>query len=239
MRLSHDLIEELRAGALFERVHDLRAVDEQAAELRALATTDMATEAISEILMSGRQPLPWEVGEGLAEALLQEYHGAIWPWNMARDRRTPTASLPGADLVGFIGDESGIAFVFGEVKSSSDRRVPPAVVSGSHGLGGQLEKLCSQQGARFELVKWLGFRRGSPEHRRMFEDAARRYVASDGHDVRLIGCLLRDTPPHENDLKGRALALVGSAVDPTTVHLFAWYVPAPMATWPDWVRIDD
>ena len=51
----------------------------------------------------------WEVGEALAECALQHDSGreVHWPWNTVRDRRTPRASLPGTDLVGFWRAEHG------------------------------------------------------------------------------------------------------------------------------------
>ena len=46
-----------------------------------------------------------------------------WPWNTVRNRRTPRASLPGADLVGFYRENDTVLLLFGEVKTSSDTTV--------------------------------------------------------------------------------------------------------------------
>ncbi len=43
--------------------------------------------------------LAWQVGEALAETLHEEEVNAFWPWNSARDRKTPQANLLGADLL--------------------------------------------------------------------------------------------------------------------------------------------
>ncbi|NCC61037.1 MAG: hypothetical protein EOM12_08860 [Verrucomicrobiae bacterium] len=56
--------------------------------------------------------------EALAEAWLEKEHKVIWPWNMERDKRNANASLPGADLVGFVENGSEIRLILGEVKSS-------------------------------------------------------------------------------------------------------------------------
>ena len=37
-----------------------------------------------------------------------------FPWNSDRDKRTPKASLPGADLVGFIENGDEVVLVLGE-----------------------------------------------------------------------------------------------------------------------------
>jgi len=45
------------------------------ADLRALATTEMASDTITQLLASEPDKEPWEVGEALAESLLEEERG--------------------------------------------------------------------------------------------------------------------------------------------------------------------
>ena len=73
----------------------------------------------------------WTVGEALAECILadDETREICWPWNFVRDRRTPRASLPGADLVGFCKEGGSVFLLFGEVKASSDKSTPPNVMN--------------------------------------------------------------------------------------------------------------
>jgi hypothetical protein len=237
VHLSADRVQGLCDGKLQERLFDQTYQDAAIAQLQALATSDMATQTISQLLSSQPQPLDWEIGEALAEVLLQEHHFAAWPGNSARDRRTPQASLPGADLVGFVQDEKGTALLFGEVKTSSDLNCPPNVVYGRSGLIHQLENLATQRRLHFVLLKWLSFRCLTDEHKEMYTEAARRYIESKSLDFHLVGCLMRDTAPNELDLQARALALSGKLASPTRARLISWYFPSPVSEWPTWVEV--
>jgi len=72
-------------------LHDVvgrRVTDEEsgfAADLRGLATTDMATEQVERLLRAVPDPKGWEIGEALAECVLREDSGyeMHWPWNTA------------------------------------------------------------------------------------------------------------------------------------------------------------
>jgi len=44
---------------------------------------------------------PWQVGEILAEVLLEDTENATFPWPPSWDKRTASASLPGPDIIGF------------------------------------------------------------------------------------------------------------------------------------------
>jgi hypothetical protein len=90
-------------------------------ELRAAATTGMETEFVGKFLKAVPPPEAWEVGEVFAECILSmdsEVGDVVWPWNGRRDRKTPRASLPGADLVGLCRRDSAVFFLLGEVKTS-------------------------------------------------------------------------------------------------------------------------
>ncbi|MBM7784970.1 hypothetical protein JOD67_001650 [Tenggerimyces flavus] len=229
-----ELTEDLVKGVLYawrERAYDAEQTLRVVRELHSLATTDMQVVALREAIENESIPLPWELGEALAETLLQEWHGAIWVWNSGRDRRTRHASLPGADIVGMIVDERGVAILFGEVKTSSDARNPPQVMYSRTGMIHQLEGLCDRSLNHFTLLRWLRVRCTSDAHLDLYKRAARRYVESEGRDLALVGCLVRDTTPHENDLKARATALSTVTSAPTRAMLVAWYVPLPMSTW--------
>ena len=93
--------EALLAGPVRDRVTDKEITDQIKAELDALASSGMAADTLQRLLAPTHAPEPWEVGEAIAECLLEEHFGALWPWNPQRDKRSPHASLPGADLVGF------------------------------------------------------------------------------------------------------------------------------------------
>lgn len=230
-KLTDKTMEDLTAGPLRERAVDAAFQQEVAAEMQALDATDMASEVLAEFLATDPAPLDWQVGEALAEVLLQEWHGATWVWNGSRDRKTAKASLPGADVVGFIAEGGAVHFLFGEVKSSSDAASPPGVVYGRTGLLNQLEHLCAGSD-HWTLIKWLRARCMTPEDQELFRSAMRRYVLSEKKDIRLVGCLVRDTEPKESDIKGRATALAPNVGSPMRAHFYVWYVPMAMSSWP-------
>ncbi|MDR3569243.1 MAG: hypothetical protein P4L43_14540 [Syntrophobacteraceae bacterium] len=131
------------AGPTRSRLFDEQQYTRYEADLRALATTEMASNTITRLLASQPDKAPWEVGEALAECFLEEERGVKFPWNTERDKRTPKASLPGADLVGFIEEGDEAVLVLGEVKTSSDANSPPLVMYGKSGLIHQLDNLAA------------------------------------------------------------------------------------------------
>lgn len=90
------------AGRVKARVEDAEAQGQFEAELRAMATTGMTTEFVAKFLQAVPEEKSWAIGEALSECVLadDETREICWPWNLVRDRRTPRASLQGADLVG-------------------------------------------------------------------------------------------------------------------------------------------
>lgn len=122
---------------LLDEEHSL----EVEADLQALATTEMAVDTLERLLALEPEKEDWEVGEALAECVLEEEYGVVWPWNSERDKRTPKASLPGADLIGLIKDGGKALLVLGEVKTSFDAKAPPGVMSGRSGMIHQLDNL--------------------------------------------------------------------------------------------------
>jgi len=204
-----------------------------ASDLRGLASTGMATEFVERLLNAVPEPKDWEIGEAFAECALgsdsdREVH---WPWNTVRDRRTPRASLPGADLVGFLREDDTALLLFGEVKTSSDRRAPPGVMNGGSGMAWQLEQSATRLDIQHALLKWLHARCGTHPYRGLFEKAVGRYLGSEGKDLLLVGVLVRDTEPSEADLKARGQTLAVRLPAPTRIELIAWYLPVPIAEW--------
>jgi hypothetical protein len=175
----------------------------------------------------------WVVGEALAEAILAEDENreVVWPWNERRDRRTPQASLPGADLVGFCRDEQGVCLLFGEVKTSADGKSPPQVMTGHSGIAWQLESNATRLGVQHALLLWLRARCLTPELVAMYREAVGRYLNSGGKDILIVGVLLRDTSCREQDVKGRSRYLAGRLSTPTRVQVMAWYLPVPIRDW--------
>ena len=217
-------------GPVWERVTDAAFETEFSADMDALATTGMASDTLRDLLDATGEPLDWEVGEAMAECLLKDEHGAVWPWNENRDRKTPKASLPGADIVGFLGAEPDTIFLFGEVKTSSDKDNPPGVMAGRSGLAHQIDSLATQKDAQNTLLKWLYARCTTPDLMTLFKTAAERYLNSGGKDFAVVGVLLRDTSAHRDDLRTRGIKLDTGAASPR-IRLDAWYTPRPIADW--------
>ena len=213
-----------------------RIADEESnfdTELRSLATTGMATKFLEDVLKAVPEPKSWEVGEALAECALQDDSGrqVCWPWNMVRDRRTPRASLPGADLVGFYRDEETVLLLFGEVKTSSDANTPPSVMSGGSGMTWQLEQSALRRDIQHSLLTWLQSRCRNQPYRQLYKRAVQRYLASEGKDLLLVGILIRDTRPNELDLKERANSLSPRLQGLGRIDLIAWYLPIRICDW--------
>lgn len=220
------------SGPVQSRLKDAGQAQVFESDLRALATTQMASATLSRLLAASNEPSPWEVGEALAECLLTDIWGALWPWNAERDKRTPRASLPGADLVGLVKLDGTVYLLLGEVKSSSDVHAPPQVMMGNSGMIHQVDRLASSLSIQQSLLKWLHVRCKDTELWPLYQEAMAYYLKTGGRQLMLCGMLMRDTEPTDRDLAGRAEVLVKTVSDPTRVRLQAWYCPAPIPTWP-------
>ena len=201
--------------------------------LRGLTTTGFSRDSLAELLAADvPEERDWAVGEAMAEAYLSREFGIVWPWNMERDKRTPNASLPGADLIGFEVIDGSVRLVLGEVKSSTDRSTPPNVMSGRSGMTHQLDMLATNLSILVTLLKWLLPRCKGTEHETTFNTAVMAFLASGNKDIALFGVLLRDTQANEKDLKSRGQRLAGKLESPTTCQLIAAYLPCKIADLP-------
>lgn len=225
------------ADEVAPRLYDDAGKADFTSHLNSLASTGFAQENLQAIL-EAEQPeeRDWAVGEALAEAWLSREHGVLWPWNMERDKRTPQASLPGADLVGFITRGSETHLVLGEVKSSSDSNAPPNVMTGRSGMTRQLESLATDMGLLHTLIRWLQPRCRGNSAEPYFNAALSLLLESGNKAMTLFGVLVRDTEPDERDLRNRGKHLGGIVKTPGRCHLLALYIPCPIASLPDRVQ---
>lgn len=192
--------------------------------LGGLADTDFAKGNLESLLNDDREPEDWRVGEALAEHYLTDSKSCHFPWPDGRDERKRRSSLPGADLVGFHRDGQTERFAFGEVKTSSEASYPPGAAYGRHGLKQQLEDLRDRQGIRDDLVKYLGHRAARSNWAAQFQAAASVYLR-DSSEVRIWGILVRDVPPHQDDLRARVTALGRNCPGATVIELLGLYLP--------------
>lgn len=221
-------------GPVAARLSDEEGGDELRSHLRGLSLTGMGHQALEEVLAADLpEERDWAAGEALAEALLEEHHDVVLPWNTERDKRNPFASLPGADIVGFQRDGDSHRLVLGEVKCSSEAQWPPQVMSGrSRGLGHQLDTLASDLSTICQLLKWLLPRVKRTPHEGSFNNACARYFNSNRRDLALFGILVRDQEAREADLQARGRRLGGRLQLPTRCHLIALYLPWPISELP-------
>lgn len=220
------------------RLYDQEGRNEFESHLRSLPSTGFAKESLNRILSAEiLEERDWVVGEALAEAWLSKEYNAIWPWNMERDKRNPKASLPGADLIGFIQLNEETRFVFGEVKSSSEQKYPPQVMSGRHGyMGHQIDNLATNLSLICQLFKWLLPRCKGTQHESLYNFSIILYLNSGNKAVSLFGILIRDTAVNELDLKARGQVLGDTIQSPTNCQLVALYVPCKIKELPTRVK---
>jgi hypothetical protein len=156
---------------------------------------------------------------------------------MERDKRNANASLPGADLVGFIIGESQSRLVLGEVKTSSEEKAPPQVMSGRSGhMGHQIDRLANNLSTIYRLLRWLFLRCKGTEYEEHYNSSIALYHNSGNKAVTLYGVLIRDTEVNESDLKGRAEALKTIIAEPTYCHLLALYLPFQISELPVYLK---
>lgn len=221
-----DIYHSFMKNEVASRLHDEEGAQEFETCLRGLATTGFARGSLNAILDAEvPEERSWAVGEALAEAYLESELDITWPWNMERDKRTPKASLPGADLVGFEIKNDVIRLALGEVKTSSDIDTPPNVMNGRSGMTHQIDNLASNLGLINQLLRWLLPRCKGTAHEESFSAAIRLFLGSGNKAVALFGVLVRDTQPNELDLKTRGQSLANTLRAPATCQLVAIYLP--------------
>ncbi len=213
------------AGPVAALVFDDAGAANLAALLGSVADTEFAQDELTRVLQPSADIENWRVGEAIAESYLLDHRGCSFPWPDGRDERKSGSSLPGADLVGFHKQGGGDRFTFGEVKTSGEATYPPQTMYGRYGLIQQLEDLRDNVYLRNDLVKYLGHRAAADPWQEQYRAAGRRYLANS-HDVQLFGVLVRDVPPHQDDLRTRVERLATGRPDGTGIEMLCIYLPA-------------
>ena len=202
-----------------------------------LSTTEFSNEDIQRLLEGNAEFEDWVVGEAIAEAFVTEHHDCEYPWPTSRDLKNSSASPAGCDLTGFqLTDdtENCYRFSFGEVKTSSQAKSPPSVMTS---LGSQLFGLRDSRETKTDLMCYLGFHANGKSWFDKFQSAARRYLSSECTDIAIFGILIRDTPANDSDIKGRAGALADDCPEFTDITLIALYLPnGTISTLPEKVQ---
>jgi hypothetical protein len=219
------------------RVNDTEGMNALITDISLLTGTGFEFKNFQRILNAAiPEERDWAIGEALAEAFLAREHKIVWPWNTERDKRTPKASLPGADLIGFEIDGEQIRLVLGEVKSSSEEKTPPNVMNGSDGMKKQIENLANDMGLIFQIMKWLHPRCKGSQYEIYFNTAFSLFLTSNNRAVALFGILVRDTTPNELDLESRGKSLAEILETPTTCQLIGLYIPYKIENLPRYLK---
>lgn len=212
--------------ALCSEVYDkLFDIQEHSEIVNSLSDTGFDKAIIMEQLFPAEYKEDWEIGEAYAQAYAEANLQANIPWGISRDIKKPKSSLPGADIVGLYQQDEETYFLFGEIKTSSQNKYPPSVMHGEHGLKKQLEDLCEDKKTTDKLVQYLANRLKNSELWSKFSNAFVHYMASEGKKVHILGVLVRDVKPKEEDFSTRAKKLEKFVVDGRTIELVGIYVP--------------
>jgi len=211
-----------RLPAILDDADGTRKIQEL---LGALAQTAFAVDRLNNALGEAHTVHDWQIGEAMAEAYLVDHRQCEFPWPSGRDLRNPEASPAGADLVGFQAHKGSVRFAFGEVKTSTEAKWPPQVVTGRHGLAQQLEELRDSRQVKDHLaIVYLAHRAPRTDWESRYRSAAARYLAKES-DVSLFGFLVRDVEPHLEDLSSRTANLADNCPPDTSIELHAVYLP--------------
>lgn len=223
--LSAEEIDAALAGPVAKVVFDDAGNADLVLLLDGLPETEFDQSEIRRVLQDSKTPENWRIGEALAEFYLVHHRVCHFPWPDGRDERKSGSSLPGADLVGFQRDGETYRFAFGEVKTSGENKYPPGAMHGRTGLKQQLEDLRDNVSIRDDLVKYLWYRAVNASWKDRFVSAYIRYNA-DHTDVRIFGLLIRDVPPHKDDVRNRVTKLGTDCPAAMVVELIAIYLPS-------------
>ncbi|WP_077701903.1 hypothetical protein [Virgibacillus dokdonensis] len=192
---------------------------------KGLMDTGFTAENLIDIFTSREVENSWRIGEYLAESVLEDRRGAKFYYNHSRDAKNPMGNDTGADLVGICDVDGETVFLFGEVKTSSDKRRPPNVVYGKTGMIYQLETLRDKEEKRNDLVKWIWGKATmiKGEFKQRCIAALHNYHQSKREKVKLVGVLVRDTEVSEKDLQTRAKTINKNIPNEMDIELIGIY----------------
>ena len=208
-------------------------------EYNDLVSTDFDTSYLVNILKLDDiidEHIPWRIGEAFAEYFIETTLPAKFYYNELRDTRNVFGNKTGADLLGFININGETVFLFGEVKTSSEKNSPPNVLQGRHGMIDQLKNLSENTKTTRQLVRNFGFKVKKLDNTNPFRidylNALKNYTFNKFH---LIGVLVRDTEPNENDLRARFKNLSKNITNEIGLNLTALYIPIKMEEWNNYI----
>ena len=219
---------------------DLKGTQVLMDDFSSVAETGLSKDILEGIFSTKANPQSWKIGECMAECYLEENHEVRFHYESNRDARNPEGNLHGADIVGFSELEGETVFVFGEVKTSADKRSPPGVMSGRSGMIYQLKNIKDNNSIQESLIRWLAFKVQNKEDddpfRADFIRALQAYFKN--RKLRLVGILIRDTEPNEKDVKSGYTILIREMDPKMSLSLSAIYVPLQIDDFGNYLKRD-
>ncbi len=159
-----------------------------------------------------------------------------------RDARNPKGNKTGADLVGFIEIDGDVLFLFGEVKTSSEHKSPPQVMTNPSGIEKQLKDLYYDSQKRLILISYIRNKirlSASSNFEQDFKNAIKSYYRRNSQKYLLYGVLVRDTKPNEKDVESSFDKLKVEILEPTGLKLLAVYLPISKEKWLNIINGED
>lgn len=228
-------------GAVKDNLQDQEEMQHMLDQLRSLQNEtgfDASDELMADIQALGNNEVSvqqFRVGEAYAEVMLEEQFRCRFHWNENRDARNPKGNKTGADVVGFIEVDNQVLFLFGEVKTSSETaNRPPQVMTNDKGIEKQLQDLYNNKEKRRILIQYLSSKaRHYPVDHPFHQDfnAGLHSYYTQGQDYHLVGVLVRDVPPDENDVSVSYHRLKEQILEPKGLKLLALYLPIQKEEW--------
>ena len=227
-KIFRDGFEEFLTNRVNQRYYDVEGSEYFVKVFSKVKNADFGAEFLTNLATLRKKPTGWRIGESIAECYLEDYENVKLPYKSSRDDRNPNSNSQGADIIGFLISKE-IIFIIGEIKTSRDKTKPPSVVYGNHGLIYQLTQLKTKREKRLDLIKWLGHKLegldNSDEIKQLYVAATNTYSQSLHTKIKLIGVLVRDTEPKENDLKNPYTTLTNDIHDEMQLKLLALHIP--------------
>lgn len=177
----------------------------------------------------------WRIGEAFAHVILEEHFNVRFYWNEKRDARNPNGNKTGADLVGFIEIDDNVLFLFGEVKTSSENKYPPQVMTSQDGMEEQLIDLIKNCEKRRFLIQYLSNKTRSLDDshpfKKDYKKALENYYSKFSYtntNFQIIGVLVRhNVNSNEKDVS-KSYKKVKSLISKAGLKLIALYLPITM-----------
>ncbi|EFI62042.1 UNVERIFIED_CONTAM: hypothetical protein NO986_24660 [Comamonas sp. A-3] len=212
------------------RVFDKPTIDAFESDIAALSAEGFDVSALVEIHSEPYSTTSADIGEGIADLFLAERHNSVLPSNRRRDLKNPNASQAGADIAGYVLQADGTyCFLFGEVKTSSEKKSPPSVMTHIHsGMAVQLQRVSDSRGYQRTLMFYLRERSQDAANRPLYQSALENLAAGK---FQLVGVLLRDTKPDVLDVRAPMAKMRAQLPTQQLCHLYVLHTCLPTSDW--------